>query len=217
MALSAAGRLRDAVRATSRGVRGFSFPEVVLVLAVIAIAAAVGVPTITNMLPSMRVGMAARAVERQLQVARLKAVSSNRTIRVRFNCPGAGQYRMVELIGTPKFLAADDEESAAATRCGETKYPYPDLASGVFDIPNLDGPLQTLDPKVAFVAVQTIEFRPNGTAHVDLGSGTPWPQIPEAAPVQIQLKRTDGSSVAQEESLKTIEVNGLGRIRIVQE
>jgi len=217
MAPSVIPPIRRSVREVASGVRGFSFPEVILVVALIAIAAAIGVPTINNMLPSMRVGMEARAVERQLQMARLKAVSTNRTIRVRFNCPGAGQYRMVELIGTPKFLAADDQEGAAATRCSGTAYPYPDLASGVFDIPNHDGPLQTLQQHVAFVAVKTIEFRPNGTAHVDLGAGTPWPQIPEDAPVQIQLKRTDGSSVAQEQSLKTIEVNGLGRIRIIQE
>jgi prepilin-type N-terminal cleavage/methylation domain-containing protein len=196
------------------GVRGFSFPEVILAVALIAIVGAIGVPTITNMLPSMRVGMAARAVERELQSARLKAVSTNRTIRVRFNCPSTGEYRMVELIGTPGLPASDDANSAAATRCGYASYPYPDQSTGVFDIPNHDGPIQTLNSKVAFVAVQAIEFRPNGTAHADLGSGNPWPQIPENAPVRIQVKRTDGSSLAQEESIRTIEVNGLGRIRI---
>ena len=203
-------RLRD----RARDVRGFSFPEIIIVVALVAIVGAVGVPTITNMLPSMRVGMSARAVERQLQMARLKAVSTNRTMRVRFNCPDARQYRMVELIGTPKLHAADDAEGTAATRCGYGKYPHPDPERGVFDIPNHDGPIQVLDRNVAFVAAQTIEFRPNGTAHVDLGAGTPWPQIPQDAPVRIQVKRTDGSGVAQEESLRTIEVNGLGRIRI---
>jgi len=214
MAPIAAPPGRRRLRERARDVRGFSFPEVILVVALIAIVSAVGVPTITNMLPSMRVGMSARAVERQLQMARLKAVSTNRTVRVRFNCPEAGQYRMVELIGTPGFPATDDGDGVAATRCGYTKYPYPDPERGVFDIPNNDGPIQTLDQNVAFVATQTIEFRPNGTAHVDVGGGTPWPQVPESAPVRIRLKRTDGSSVAQEESLRTIEVNGLGRIRI---
>jgi prepilin-type N-terminal cleavage/methylation domain-containing protein len=217
MASHAASAVRSARRERSGDVRGFSFPEIVLALALVAIVGAIGVPAITNMLPSMRVGMSARAVERQLQMARLKAVSTNRTIRVRFNCPGAGQYRMVELIGTPGIPAADDDDGAAATRCGYAKYPYPDAETGVFDIPNHDGPIQMLDRDVAFVAVDTIEFRPNGTAHIDQGSGDPWDPIPENAPVRIQVKRTDGSDVAQEESLKTIEVNGLGRIRIVED
>ncbi|HXE79674.1 MAG TPA: hypothetical protein VNK41_02910 [Vicinamibacterales bacterium] len=216
MARSAAGFVREEHRWSDRGVRGFSFGELVLVLALIAIVGAIGVPTINNMLPSMRVSMAARAVERQLHVARMKAVSSNRTIRVRFNCPGPNQYRMVELLGTPGVPAADDD-SAAATRCGYEKYPHPDPNTGVFDIPNHDGPIQQLPDNVAFVSVRTIEFRPSGTAHVDQGTGNPWDPIPQDAPVRIQLKRTDGSSVAQQESLTNIEVNGLGRIRIVKE
>src|SRR5687767_8048917 len=81
--------------------RGFTLPELLLVVASIAIVSAMALPAITNMLPNMRVGMSARAVERTLQMARLKAVSSNRAIRVRFNCPAAGQFRMVEVIGTP--------------------------------------------------------------------------------------------------------------------
>jgi len=157
--------------------------------------------------------MSARSVERQLQSARMKAVSTNRPMRVRFNCPVAGQYRMVELIGTPSAPAAADD-AAAATRCSATGYPYPDVTSGVFDLPNNDGPVQTLDRDVTFVAVQTIEFWSDGTAHVDQGSGTPWPVIPSDDPVEITLRLTTGTSAQQAESLKTIEVNGLGRIRI---
>ena len=69
----------------------------------------------------MRLGMTARDVERELQFARLKSVSTNRPMRIRFNCPVAGQFRVVELIGTPRVpLAAD----GAANRCDETIYPY---------------------------------------------------------------------------------------------
>jgi hypothetical protein len=187
--------------------------ELLLVVSIIAVIGVVAVPAIANMLPSMRVGMSARSVERQLHAARLKAVSTNRPMRVRFNCPIAGQYRMVELIGTPSSPTAADN-AAAATRCSETGYPYPDVASGVFDLPNNDGPVQQLDRDVTFVSMQTIEFWPDGTAHVDAGTGDPWPAIPSDDPVEITVRLTKGTSTQQAASLKTIEVNGLGRIRI---
>ena len=171
-------------------------------------------PAITNMLPNMRVGMSARAVERTLQMARLKAVSTNRAMRVRFNCPAAGQFRMVEVIGTPGTPAAADADGAAATRCSVASYPHPDQATGTFDIPNNDGPLQELQTRVQFVTVQTIEFWSNGTAHVDAGTGNPWPEIPANDPVEITVRRSDGGTAVQAATLHTIEVNGLGRIRI---
>jgi prepilin-type N-terminal cleavage/methylation domain-containing protein len=193
--------------------RGFSLIELMLVVAVVAIVGVIGIPAINNMLPSLRVSSSARAVERQLQTARLKSVSSNRPIRVRFNCPAADQYRMVELIGTTD-VPADDDTADAATRCSQETYPYPDVATGVFDLPNNDGPVQTLERDVVFVDIQTIEFWPDGTAHVDAGTGNPWPAIPSDDPVEITVRLTIGTSTQQAESVKTIEVNGLGRIRI---
>jgi type II secretory pathway pseudopilin PulG len=214
--MSAGNLARARFRGSARigDARGFSLSELLLVVASIAIVSAMALPAITNMLPNMRVGMSARAVERTLQMARLKAVSSNRAIRVRFNCPAAGQFRMVELIGTPGIPAAADADGQAATRCSPAAYPHPDQAIGIFDIPNNDGPLQELQTRVEFVNVQTIEFWSNGTAHVDAGTGNPWPSIPDNDPVEITLRRSDGGSAVQAATLHTIEVNGLGRIRI---
>jgi prepilin-type N-terminal cleavage/methylation domain-containing protein len=195
-------------------VRGFSLLEVLIVVAVISVVGAMSAPAITNMLPNIRVSNSARAVERQLQMARLKAVATNRPMRVRFNCPGTGEFRMVELIGTPGVPTAADANDYAATRCGLTAYPHPDTARGIFDVPNHDGPVQTLEAAVAFVSVSPIEFWPDGTAHADAGSGNPWPRIPTNAPVQVTLRRSDGTTTQQLASLKTIEVNGLGRIRL---
>jgi prepilin-type N-terminal cleavage/methylation domain-containing protein len=197
----------------ARAVRGFSLVELLIVVALFTIAGAIAVPAITNMLGGMRVGAAAREVERELQTARLRAVSSNRPILVRFNCPSASQFRMVELIGTPGSPATDDDDARAATRCGMSAYPYPDPNRGVFDIPNNDGPLKQLDSRVRFTAVQTIEFWPDGTAHTNLG-GDPWPPIATNAPVSISLQLSSGSSASQAATAKTVRVNGSGQIQL---
>jgi Tfp pilus assembly protein FimT len=171
------------------------------------------IPAITTMLGEMRVGASAREVERELQTARLRAVSTNRPMRVRFNCPTAGQFRLVELIGTPTAPATDDSDSRAAARCSTAKYPYPDRNRGVFDIPNNDGDLKQLNSAVQFVAVQTIEFWPDGTARTFQGR-LPWDPIPTNAPISITLQKASGSAAAQLASRKSIQVNGLGKVQL---
>ena len=62
----------------------------------------------------------------------------------------------------------------------------------------------TLNPKVTFSQVQTLEFWPNGTVHVTSGSN-PWPLI-GSTPVTLTL--TKGTST------KSITVNSLGKIQL---
>jgi len=171
------------------------------------------IPAITSMMGEMQVGASAREVERELQTARLRAVSTNRPMRVRFNCPTAGQFRLVELIGTPTAPAADDSDSRAAARCSTATYPYPDQNRGVFDVPNNDGDLKRLNSAVEFVAVQTIEFWPDGTARTFQGR-LPWDPIPTNAPTSITLQKAKGSAAAQLASRKSIQVNGLGKVQL---
>jgi prepilin-type N-terminal cleavage/methylation domain-containing protein len=191
-------------------VRGFTLLEVVLVVAVIAVISAMAIPGVLNTTRQIRVSASAREVERELQVARMKAVKSNRAIRVRFNCPGAGQYRITELLGTTQFPAADDDDSRAATRCSYSAYPYPDTNKDFFAIPNNDGPIQALQDGIGFGSdVQTVEFWPDGTAHVASGGILPWPPIADTG---INLTVFD---VAHQSTITTsIEVNGLGKIKI---
>jgi len=94
---------------------GFTIIELVLVLAVFAVLSAMAVPALSAFGERMKLGQGQREVERELQMARLKAVTANRRMRVLFNCPAAGQYRRVEVLGS----ALDD----AADRCSEAKYP----------------------------------------------------------------------------------------------
>src|SRR2546425_12946810 len=97
---------------------GFSLAEMLMVCAVIGIIAAMALPSIRNEVDRLKLGMATRDVQSELQTARLKAVSSNTYMRVRFDCPAAGQFRAVERIGTPNAPdAGDDLDTAAATRC----------------------------------------------------------------------------------------------------
>jgi len=170
-------------------------------LAVTATIAAIAVPIVTNAFENQRLGVETRNVERELQTARLSAVSTNRPIRVRFNCPSTGMYRRVEVIGTVNTPHTDDAESQAAARCA---YPYPAADKNPLTRPNNDGPIQQAHPTVTFSAVQTLEFWPNGTVHVPAATN-PWP-----------LLGATGASItlAHGSSYKSIQVNSLGKIRI---
>ena len=46
------------------------------------------VPALSAFGERMKLGQGQREVERELQMARLKAVTANRRMRVLFNCPG---------------------------------------------------------------------------------------------------------------------------------
>ena len=123
---------------------------------------------------SIALGQARRIVHSELQQARMKSVTSNLVMRVRFNCPAAGQFRMLELLGTPSAPAPQD---TAANRCSDTMYPFPPADQNPVTLPNQDGPIRRIDPRVSFGAVQTIEFRPTGTAYSVNPDGTSGPPL----------------------------------------
>src|SRR6266850_553292 len=120
---------------------GFTLIDTLVTVAVLAVIMAAAVPTVMNVTESMKLGQAQRDVEVELNSARLTAVSSNRPMRVRFNCPAAGQYRMVELIGSPSKPDAND---SASDRCSATKYKLPANDRSPITRPNHDGPVRYL-------------------------------------------------------------------------
>jgi prepilin-type N-terminal cleavage/methylation domain-containing protein len=192
---------------------GFSLAEMLMVCAVIGIIAAMALPGIRNEVDRLKLGMATRDVQSELQTARLKAVSSNTYMRVRFDCPAAGQFRTVERIGTPFAAdAGDDLDASAATRCSATTYPFKATGSDTSRLtkPNNDGPVKYLQDPVTFstaagltsTASKVLEFWPNGSVHI--AGGPPWPQI--GAPLTIVL--TKGTDT------KTITVTSLGNIQM---
>jgi prepilin-type N-terminal cleavage/methylation domain-containing protein len=193
-------------RAARRGVRGFTLLELLLVMAITAIVSAMAVPALMNTSAQLRLASATRQVERELQQARMRAVRGDRIIRVRFNCPSARQYRIVEVLGTLNKPATDDADARAATRCNDTNYPYPDTNTDYFAVPNHDGPLRTLPDGVAFSASQTIDFWPNGTAHAG-GSFAPF-----GTDVTLRVYDVKKGTTFN----RAITVNGLGKITYKQ-
>lgn len=173
-------------------------------VAIIATLAAVATPQMFDGVDRMRLGMTARDVERELQFARMKSVSTNRPMRIRFNCPVAGQFRVVELIGTPRVPVAAD---GAANRCDETIYPYRPTGADINRLtrPNNDGAVRRLQPLSTFTAFPTLEFWPDGSVHVDTGVGNPWPTLtPAGATVTVSRKG----------KTRNITVNALGKIQL---
>lgn len=183
--------------------RGFTLIEMLMVTTVFAIIAAMGMPLFNDLTDSIKLGEGGRQVERELQTARMTAVSANQPIRVRFNCPAAGQYRMTELIGTPSLPATGD---GATDRCSTTPYPFPAADTNPMTRPNNDGPVRYLPSDTTFQTSATIEFWPDGSAHMAVGTTNPWPVI-----------ATTGTSIVllRKSKTKTITVNGIGKVTLV--
>lgn len=188
------------VRRTLATETGFTLVDAIVAMCLFGILTAIAVPSIMDISNAMALGHAQRMVESELQQARLRAVTSNRVMRVRFNCPLTKYFRMVELIGTTSAPVAAD---TAGNRCSTEPYPFPASDNNPLTLPNQDGVLRKLDDKVEFGAVQTIEFWPNGAAHSVNADGTSGPVLPGEG---VDITVTKGAVV------KAVTVNGLGRV-----
>lgn len=173
-----------------RNDRGFSLLELLAVVGLLATVLAIAGPVYQNIVDGMRLGWSARDLERELQDARLKSVSTNRRMRVRTNCPVVGQFRMVQWLNSASDATLD--------RCSEASYPYPSNTLNVVT-KRQDGPVRRLQPNVS-VGTVTLEFWPNGTVH------NPGETNPLATPVTITLTK--------DSKTKGITVNGLGKIQL---
>ena len=185
-----------AMKKMSAGRAGFSLVELLAVISIIAILAAIAIPSIL-VTDDTRARQAMREVEREMQTARLKAVTTNRPIQVRLNCPGAGMYRMVE--GGTTWPDSG--------RCSETAYPFPAPADAAYQMPpkpRYDGPIRYLDPNIVLSSGNPnliVQFMPDGrTATVVNGVA--------------QLIDTVQVGVTCRTKTRTVEINGIGRIQI---
>lgn len=108
-----------------RSTRGFTLFELLIVLALIAILSAVAIPTLMEGTARNSVWTASEQIGSQIRQARLKAISRNRTFRVRFDCPAVGQFRVLVVTG-------DNAIDTAADRCSNTV----EFDSGVYAMPD---------------------------------------------------------------------------------
>ena len=134
-------------------IAGFTVIELLLVVAVGGTLSAVSVAAISGAMRRYRMNTATRTIAAEISAARFTAVAKNRTMRVRFNCPGPGQFRVVEVVGN----AVIDN---AADRCSETAYPYPDPNPAV--APNADGPVFWMTQGATFGTLQDLQISTRG-------------------------------------------------------
>ena len=176
---------------------GFTLIEVVITCAVTIAIAALAIPRFNSLMALQRARTAAQTVARELQSARLKAVTSSRRMRVKLNCPVAGQLRAIEVTG----VSATDN---AANRCDESAFPFPGPNDMVRSTPELDSPLTRLPLSTTVAStVLTFEFGPRGdVSSVSTGGVV----TPLTAEVTVTVTRAGFSSA--------IRVNEIGRIKV---
>lgn len=165
-----------------------------LTVAVAATVMAMAVPVVSNVSDGTKLSAAAREIEREFQSARMKAVTVNRVLRVRLNCPAAGFYRTVEYL--------NNGTDTAGNRCQLGAYPFPG-DTDLMTLPNYDGPVRVL-PQEATVTTDVIEFHPDGTARRVVSN------VSQAITTPLTI------TVTRKNKSKAITINGAGKIQLQQ-
>jgi prepilin-type N-terminal cleavage/methylation domain-containing protein len=173
---------------------GFTLIELLIVVAVGLLVAGTAIPAVVEATRQASLNTSVQSVAAAIRGARYAAVAKNKTLRVRFNCPAANQFRVVEVTGNP---AIDD----AANRCSETAYPYPDPNPNV--APNIDGQMVRLGANSQFGAAQDIQIDTSGRVTKLTGCPT---CVSSAAPATIAL--VNGYDT------RTITVNASGQVQL---
>ncbi|WP_339138769.1 MAG: GspH/FimT family pseudopilin [Candidatus Electrothrix sp. GW3-4] len=100
-----------------RSQQGFTFAELMIVIAIIGILSAIGIPSFLHSLPEKRLKNAARNLYADLQKVRLLAVKENKNVIITFNT-AAGTYSYNQ-DGVTKNVTLGDY-GAVAYDCGLT-------------------------------------------------------------------------------------------------
>jgi prepilin-type N-terminal cleavage/methylation domain-containing protein len=79
--------------------KGLTLVELIIVMAIIAVLAATGIPQFVRYLPKMRLKSASRDLISNMQFARMKAIRDNAPCRLHFET-GVGRYCVLDVNGT---------------------------------------------------------------------------------------------------------------------
>ena len=171
-----------------------------IVVCLIAVLAAMSGPVISAGMERYALISASQQVADTVRAARLQAVAKNRTLRVRFNCPAAGQYRIVEVVG-------DAVVDNAANRCDENAYPFPAPDANPATLPNLDGAVQRLPFGATFTGLDDLEVN-------TLGRVTPLAGCPACMGLAGTAPGAVGVSNGHADQDRTITVSRSGRVNV---
>lgn len=132
-------------------VSGYTLVELMVGVAVAATLAGTALPMVDRTLRHYALTQASESVAATIRHARMTAVSKNRTVLVRFDCPAPGLMRIVEVTGDPTI-------DTAANRCSLDAYPYPDRDPNT--LPNVDGPVVPLPSRAQFGTFESLKIDP---------------------------------------------------------
>ncbi len=90
---------------------GFSLIELMIVVGLVAVLAAISVPVIAGAISQYELLTSGQQVVSTIRAARLQAVSRNQVLKVRFDFPADGQYQVVNAVdaavGLPQTLGGE--------------------------------------------------------------------------------------------------------------
>ena len=185
------------MRRAARSDAGFTLIELLIVSMLALAVSAIAAPAFSSFRESQRARNAARLVERELQTARLKAVTASRALRVRFDCPVPGQFRVLEVTG----VATTDD---SASRCDPLAFPFPGPNDSLRATPSLDSPVFHLpDDTTVTGAIRQFEFDPRGQVFAVSGTG-------DATALGADATLT----ITRHGWTNTVTINALGRIKL---
>jgi prepilin-type N-terminal cleavage/methylation domain-containing protein len=106
------------MKAVATDRKGFTLPEVLIALAILAILVSLAAPGMAGMMDRHRVATASRQLITDLQYAKTRAVTENTSYRVNFDV-GNGRYRVERSDGTstgPWRTLADETPGVSLTK-----------------------------------------------------------------------------------------------------
>ena len=130
-----------------RSERGYTLIEVLIVVGLIGVVAAISLPVLSESTNRNAVWTASEQIGSQIRQARLKAITRNTPFRVVFDCPATGQYRVLAVDGT-----IDD-----ADRCSQSL--------------EHDSAVYVMPPNISFGDVPALEVSGRGQYSIPGGGG----------------------------------------------